>query len=382
MKEDKKFCVYMHKNKINDKVYIGITSKKTTCRWRNGKGYKGQKFDNAIKKYGWDNFEHIILYENLLEQDSYDKEVELIKQYNSRDDKFGYNVSIGGMSIVDYSEEGLEKLRQRTSGGNNPMAVKVYFDGVEYETLKYFCEQNNLGTKSVSNWIKGVGGCPKEFIDKNLHFVGEDSFLRERQFEGKTKDIFCDGNIYHSVEDCSSYYGIQKSTMMKWLNKINPIPQMFYDMGLCYIGEEINSNINNNSVFCDGKIFKSQREFSRHYNVNRSISDLWFKDYELMPQNFKDMGLKKCSPDIETLTKIGISHNRDNSNTKEIYCLEINKSFKSTVKCIKYFKEELNIDLKHGGVSKVLTNLKPQYKGYHFTYNIENNKQRKENIND
>ena len=61
------YYVYMHKNKINNKVYIGITSQKLTHRWgKDGNGYKYQKlFARAINKYGWDNFEHIILKHNI-----------------------------------------------------------------------------------------------------------------------------------------------------------------------------------------------------------------------------------------------------------------------------------------------------------------------------
>ena len=56
----------MHKNKINNKVYIGITCQKTKYRWGAGSGYKQQpKFYRAICKYDWDNFEHIILFNKL-----------------------------------------------------------------------------------------------------------------------------------------------------------------------------------------------------------------------------------------------------------------------------------------------------------------------------
>ena len=64
------YTIYIHKNKINNKVYIGQTSQNPKKRWDNGRGYQSSpKFYNAILKYGWDNFEHIILYTNLtLEQ--------------------------------------------------------------------------------------------------------------------------------------------------------------------------------------------------------------------------------------------------------------------------------------------------------------------------
>ena len=69
---DRNYCVYMHKNKLNNKVYIGITGQKPELRWNEGKGYKyNSHFYAAINKYGWyEGFEHIILYDNLTKEEA------------------------------------------------------------------------------------------------------------------------------------------------------------------------------------------------------------------------------------------------------------------------------------------------------------------------
>ena len=59
------YIIYKHTNKINGKSYIGQTIQKPSRRWRDGKHYIDQIFGVAIKKYGWDNFEHIILTDNI-----------------------------------------------------------------------------------------------------------------------------------------------------------------------------------------------------------------------------------------------------------------------------------------------------------------------------
>lgn len=91
--------VYMHINKINSKKYIGIT-KDIKRRWQNnGREYKGFTFGYAIEKYGWDNFDHIILFENLTREEACKKEIELIAYYNTTDNAYGYNISKGGDGV-------------------------------------------------------------------------------------------------------------------------------------------------------------------------------------------------------------------------------------------------------------------------------------------
>lgn len=90
------YCVYIHINKINCKKYIGISSD-VAKRWSNkGKNYYDQVFGLAIQKYGWDNFEHKIIKENISKEEACKLEQDLIKKYNTRNKEFGYNRSDGG----------------------------------------------------------------------------------------------------------------------------------------------------------------------------------------------------------------------------------------------------------------------------------------------
>lgn len=90
--------VYCHTNKINSKRYIGITNRTIAQRsGTNGVNYKnGTRFYNAILKYGWDNFTHEILEENLTREEASKREKYYIKLYNTTDDRFGYNICTGG----------------------------------------------------------------------------------------------------------------------------------------------------------------------------------------------------------------------------------------------------------------------------------------------
>ena len=94
---DESYCIYIHRNKINNKIYIGITSKDPKERWRSGYGYENNvHFWNAIKKYKWENFEHIIFEEGLTKKEAAKKEVLLIALYDAQNPEYGYNNSPGG----------------------------------------------------------------------------------------------------------------------------------------------------------------------------------------------------------------------------------------------------------------------------------------------
>ena len=112
------FSVYVH-IAPNNKKYFGITKQTPENRWLSGFGYKTQQlFWRAIQKYGWDNFQHIVLAENLSKEWACRLEQDLIWKYQTNNPKYGYNLSIGGDGPfgVVRSEETREKLRQANLG--------------------------------------------------------------------------------------------------------------------------------------------------------------------------------------------------------------------------------------------------------------------------
>lgn len=113
----KDFIVYEHKNKINNKRYIGITCQDVKKRWKRGSSYsKKSKIYNAIKKYGWDSFEHNILYKNLSQEEAEQKEIELIAKYQTTNSKYGYNIQNGGFHNGKFTEETKLKISKAKKG--------------------------------------------------------------------------------------------------------------------------------------------------------------------------------------------------------------------------------------------------------------------------
>jgi len=113
----------MHTNKSNGKRYIGITSQVPEKRWMNGCGYSERlPIGRAIRKYGWDGFEHEILYSNATETFAKDAERKLIAQYKTQDDDYGYNITAGGDGVLGFhhTEESKQIMSEKKRGKNHP----------------------------------------------------------------------------------------------------------------------------------------------------------------------------------------------------------------------------------------------------------------------
>lgn len=104
------FTIYMAKNKLNQKKYIGFDS-----HWPNRIGihkssYQKQdyKFYRAIRKYGWDNFEWSIVYQSKDKHHTL-KEMEtiFIKEYDSFHN--GYNSTLGGDGMLGFNHSNQTK---------------------------------------------------------------------------------------------------------------------------------------------------------------------------------------------------------------------------------------------------------------------------------
>ena len=108
---DKKWCVYIHINKINGKKYIGQTCQDLDDRWKNGNGYqRNPYFWNAIKKYGWDSFEHKVLSSNLTLEEANTIEEYYISLFDTTNKEYGYNMQSGGKNKL-HIQATKEKIR-------------------------------------------------------------------------------------------------------------------------------------------------------------------------------------------------------------------------------------------------------------------------------
>ena len=131
------YTVYTHISPSN-KRYVGITKVKVEERWRkNGEGYKTQIFYRAIEKYGWDNFQHIIIAKGLTKEEAEWLEIKLIKVWDTTNRDKGYNIVEGGNAFDGlqgelnpnygrtHSEETRRKISEKAMGRTSPMKGKT-----------------------------------------------------------------------------------------------------------------------------------------------------------------------------------------------------------------------------------------------------------------
>lgn len=105
--------LYIHINKINNKKYVGITNNSDAAmRWgENGAGYFGSNFYNkGISQFGWDNFEHIILNDEINEDTAQQLETRLIKELDLLNEEQGYNEHSGTKIRPDSNLDMLSKV--------------------------------------------------------------------------------------------------------------------------------------------------------------------------------------------------------------------------------------------------------------------------------
>lgn len=162
---DKCYTVYMHISP-SGKRYIGITRQRPVARWKNGRGYiNNEYFYRAIKKYGWDNIEHQILYNDLTKEEAEQKEIELISYYRSDARAYGYNIDHGGHSIGRMSDETKAKLSASHMCVNTTSVDKYSKNGEfikTYDSVIAAANKHDVSYVAISaccrNVLKSVSG--------------------------------------------------------------------------------------------------------------------------------------------------------------------------------------------------------------------------------
>jgi group I intron endonuclease len=176
------FCtIYILKNRVNSKVYIGQTWKTPKDRGDSGYGYKGCIYlEYAIKKYGWDQFYYKLL-DVCNDQETADYlEQYYIKKYNSVNIQYGYNLKEGG-SHGKHSNRTKQKISQALLG------KKPTKETIEKRRIK------QIGNKSRSGQVQSIkerqrrSNTMKGKIPSNINMLKSPEVIAKRQRTKKIK---------------------------------------------------------------------------------------------------------------------------------------------------------------------------------------------------
>lgn len=152
----KSWTVYKHISP-NGKVYVGISSN-VKRRWTaNGYYYhlSDTIFSRALNKYGWDNFQHIIVKEGLTKREACDIEIELIAYYKAKG--ISYNITEGGLGYKGKHSETHIKHRIKSRIDNSTeeyLVIDKDFNYVVCSTEKEAAEFLNGVQSNISHVLR------------------------------------------------------------------------------------------------------------------------------------------------------------------------------------------------------------------------------------
>lgn len=261
-------CIYIYINKINNHKYVG-QAKDFNKRYKqhiNSSNNKKQKYDynvpfhNAIRKYGIENFEIIILKENLKTKCLMDLyEYYYIKKYDCLSED-NYNISDGGHNGNPFAGKSNEEMKEigkriseKNSGINNGMYGKHHKEESKQkikekqiwqqgENHPMYGKHHNEKTKQKmseslkgrESWNKGkkISEEHKQKIKeskKNISKETREKISKSReQYKGKNHprarkvaQYDLDGNlikVWDYIKQVADYLGVSKETFRTRLN--------------------------------------------------------------------------------------------------------------------------------------------------------------------
>lgn len=168
--------IYLITNTINDRVYVGKTSRTIKQRWLEHVGdvnkYLDRPLYRAMKKYGVENFS-IHLIEEVSDDKADEREQYWIQMYRSY--KFGYNATMGGdgTKYIDYDVV----VETYNNTGNQQETADLL--GIHRETVRYILKINDVEILPISVVNKKKFGKVVNMFDLQGQYLRTFASLKE-----------------------------------------------------------------------------------------------------------------------------------------------------------------------------------------------------------
>lgn len=197
--EDKICGIYMIKNILNNKVYIG-KSVNIIRRWRkhksdlNNNKHNNHHLQYSWNKYGSEYFDFSII-EECLEDELNNREIYYIQLYNAYNDLYGYNMTFGGEGCIPTDET---RMKMSESAKHRPP--------ISEDTRK----KHSMRQSGKNNYFYDIHLCG----DKN-------GFYGDHRFAGKNhprcRAVYCYelDEYFWGAKEAEDKYGIHKADIAK-----------------------------------------------------------------------------------------------------------------------------------------------------------------------
>jgi len=225
--------IYKITNKINNKIYIGQTTRRLKTRWNGhiSKSYSktGSPLHAAIKKYKKENFTIEIIKKCYSREELNEEEIRLIQEYNSLAPN-GYNIMKGGSYNITRKEkkkqsaEHTQKIREkfllrkeemREISSKEWIAVSPTQEVFEIKNLENFCRKQKLQPSCMIRVAKQESKQHKKW----LCYYKEEFVNKHKPLEIKIFRLLDKEGVIHEIENPCLYadkLGIDRS----WFNKV------------------------------------------------------------------------------------------------------------------------------------------------------------------
>jgi len=196
--------IYLFKNKINGKCYVGQAKLSLRRRLLHHKNnLEHERYDapiyKALKKYGWENFDFYILeqfdeeYTDELGKKLDELEIHYISVYNSYG-KTGYNQTKGGdAGITGYKFT--DEQRKRVSN-NSKISARIHAENIDKRIYVYDLKTNELKMFRMWSDVCEYTGHHTHQCKNIVHFDRYLIAFSEEEIENK-KILYKEKNIYN-----------------------------------------------------------------------------------------------------------------------------------------------------------------------------------------
>lgn len=231
------YSVYVIKNIINSKVYVGISKNpnKRLLDHKNNSKKQNYVLYKAIRKYGWNNFSFDIIYQTLNVAHVKEMESFFIREHKSFihfEESNGYNMTLGGDGLNGYKNKNPNKQAKEYQF-INPEGNKITIIN-----LTEYCRINNLSQGNMNSLFYGkmisykgytaVNGKEKY---KKYHFIdpnGNNITISNLSLYCKENDLNNGSMVSLNNEKIETYKGYRKQNPNTIFNIPKPKKEKIY----------------------------------------------------------------------------------------------------------------------------------------------------------